>query len=58
MTQSLICISTGFGLRVVYTCAKKPLRYKKNTVIFSNLWGLLEESIGIQENKIMIGGPI
>ena len=29
MTQSLIYISTGFGLHVVYTSAKKPLRYKK-----------------------------
>lgn len=29
MTQSLISISTGFGLRVVDTSAKKPLRYKK-----------------------------
>lgn len=36
MTQSLICISTGFGLRVVYTSAKSHLDIK-NIVIFSNL---------------------
>ena len=29
MTKSLIYISTGFGLRLADTSAKKPLRYKK-----------------------------